>query len=708
MAKIQKAISKTFCIIICCVFALNAFSANVFSTPAVTTVYGDFGDSQATVYAFAKYEIKLRNAVYIEGGEDDGSILTDLKYSSAEDEKPEDNISWVKVKSYNGKTDYRFTITVDLGYLARGIQNFFTRTYRNTSLSINSPDEIKFYVSDNGDDFIFVGNGETNTDKSLKKTSVTYNYYSDKLYNARYIRAVFNCNGSSLFYINEFGATARGNVFRGNYCKSETYTDSQGLQYIISNGKAEIIGFTKISTEHSGAIEPCTEDFNKDDNSYTLGLGSDNEIKVISDFIGTDRLNYSGTPNNIKYIVIHNTGTVEEETDAERYNYRMHNTGSELSWHYTVDDKIIYHSLTDNIAGWHAGAEHNYESIGIEICVNGAPVDSDGNFIFKGEAFDHWVDNRFRKSLKNAAMLTAELLTRYGLGIDSVIQHHDTTDKNCPMWMRYNNGKFNDDGILWKEFLGYVKEYYDLLNGSDTQMRIHPISQIIIPDYITLYGGYVYPVASISNAAFCDAEGYIDNIRLGKQITHISLNCFSGSGIYKIYTEENESFYTDSDGILYTSNGETVYDPNEGNEIIIPNPKEDSSLNILERNGQYFLFLKNEDFTLSRIVDEYSCQLSRAYSKNGNSLSLSQIPSTCAVIYFTDGAKLTVARLGDINGDNKVNSADYALIKRQCFGSYTMNEGEFIAASISKSNKICTKDYAALKRYCFGTYDIYK
>ncbi len=680
---------------------------HISASPIQTTVTGDFGTGNAAIYAYANYKITLRNAIYIEGVEDNGLLLTDYDYSSIE---TNENMfdGWCGFKSYDGKTDYRVTVVNDLGYTASGICDFFARTYRNKSIDAETPNEIKFYVSIDGDYYEYIGNGATLTTSSADETSVTYTYSSALPYNGRYIKTVFNCSGKNKLYLNEAGFCAKGNVFRANYSKNGYYTDPQGLQYKIQNNSAEIIGFNKKPSGYSGSIDPSEADFNKDVSQYTLGLGSKNEIGVISDFIGADRLNYSGTPNNIQYIVIHNTGTVEEDTDAERYNYRMHNTESELSWHYTVDDKIIYHSLADNIAGWHAGSKYNYKSIGIEICVNGAPKDSKGNFVFSGTSYDQWVNTKFRKSLKNAAMLTAELLTRYGLDTDSVIQHHDATDKNCPMWLRYKNGKFTQNGVLWMEFLGYVEEYYRILNGSSPNPKIQPLSKITIPDYIIDYNGHVYPVNSIGNLAFQSADDFISIITLGKQITKISPDGFINSGIYKIVVpEENVNFRTDSEGILYTADGETVYSPNAEIPNLTPNPKEDSDLNIYEINGLYYLIF-NKPISLNEISKSYGCDISRAYSKGGSSLYGTLIPTTGAIIVFADGAKVTVSALGDINGDSRINSMDYVIVKRICLGIYEMTESEFLAARIAGNENISPKDYVLLKRHCIGTYNIHK
>ncbi len=60
--------------------------------------------------------------------------------------------------------------------------------------------------------------------------------------------------------------------------------------------------------------------------------------------------------------------------------------------------------------------------------------------------------------------------------------------------------------------------------------------------------------------------------------------------------------------------------------------------------------------------------------------------------------------LGDINGDNKIDSADYILLKRICFNSFTLDDVMFKYADIDGNGDLDTTDYLLLKRICFGSY----
>jgi len=162
-------------------------------------------------------------------------------------------------------------------------------------------------------------------------------------------------------------------------------------------------------------------------------------VQIIQDLIPKGRRNRPGYKLEPRYITVHDTANTSAGADARAHaQYLKGSTAASLpvSWHYTVDDKVIYQHLPLNENGWHAsdGASGtgNRQSIGIEICEN-----RDGNRAV-AEA--------------NAAWLTAKLLKDYGLGLDRVKQHYDWSGKNCPRVLRGRK-----DG--WKNFLAAVEAH---------------------------------------------------------------------------------------------------------------------------------------------------------------------------------------------------------------------------------------------------------
>lgn len=60
--------------------------------------------------------------------------------------------------------------------------------------------------------------------------------------------------------------------------------------------------------------------------------------------------------------------------------------------------------------------------------------------------------------------------------------------------------------------------------------------------------------------------------------------------------------------------------------------------------------------------------------------------------------------LGDVNNDSIVDSTDYLLVKRSCFGTYTLSLEEKERANVDQNNDINSIDYVLIKRIVFGTY----
>ena len=123
----------------------------------------------------------------------------------------------------------------------------------------------------------------------------------------------------------------------------------------------------------------------------------------------------------IKYITYHDTGNNTQGANAEmhaRYMVSTDNINNRArSWHYTVDSNCVYHHIPDNEVSWQGDTYDAYsKSIGIETCVN------------KGSNL-HLVWQRMGK-------LCASLINKYGMTIESIKQHYDWNQKECPQTLR--------------------------------------------------------------------------------------------------------------------------------------------------------------------------------------------------------------------------------------------------------------------------------
>ncbi|MGP3738431.1 peptidoglycan recognition protein family protein [Bacillus sp. 4A_MP2] len=138
-------------------------------------------------------------------------------------------------------------------------------------------------------------------------------------------------------------------------------------------------------------------------------------VKIIKDFIPKSNKNRPGNYMKPLYITVHNTANTKKEQTQANHVAFVKRSSTAVSWHYTVDENVIYQHLPLNENGWHAGdgrGTGNMKSIGIEICEN-----ADGNF---------------EKAVENAQWLIRQLMTEQGIPLANVVPHKRWSGKNCP------------------------------------------------------------------------------------------------------------------------------------------------------------------------------------------------------------------------------------------------------------------------------------
>lgn len=122
-----------------------------------------------------------------------------------------------------------------------------------------------------------------------------------------------------------------------------------------------------------------------------------------------------------KHIIYHDTGN--HSPGATAYMHANYITSADnannraRSWHFTVDDNEIYQHIPTNEVAWQGDSYTAYaKGIGIETAVN-----------FGSDLYTTW---------HRTGKLIASLLIQYNLGMDSILQHYDTSGKNCPQALR--------------------------------------------------------------------------------------------------------------------------------------------------------------------------------------------------------------------------------------------------------------------------------
>lgn len=148
----------------------------------------------------------------------------------------------------------------------------------------------------------------------------------------------------------------------------------------------------------------------------------------------------------LKYIIYHDTANINPGADAKNHaDYMVSNWNKESrarSWHYTVDENVIYHHIPNDEVTWQGDSYEAYaKSIGIETCVN-----------YGSDLYKVW---------QNVAKLMASLLIEYDLTVDDIKQHYDMSGKNCPQTLRMNNLYDYALSLIKGEYLiqSYLNDY---------------------------------------------------------------------------------------------------------------------------------------------------------------------------------------------------------------------------------------------------------
>ena len=145
--------------------------------------------------------------------------------------------------------------------------------------------------------------------------------------------------------------------------------------------------------------------------------------------------NHAGSGNPMNFITVHQTANTARGANAQAHANFINN-GSAATWHYTADDKHVIQHFHETTRCFHAGdgtGKGNYQSIGIEMCVN-----SDGDY---------------NKTLSNAASLIADIMKRRNIPLKNVVSHGYWTGKNCPRELL--GGK---NGIDWNDFKKMIQQ----------------------------------------------------------------------------------------------------------------------------------------------------------------------------------------------------------------------------------------------------------
>lgn len=110
-------------------------------------------------------------------------------------------------------------------------------------------------------------------------------------------------------------------------------------------------------------------------------------------------------------ITVHSTGNANSTALNERKWLDNPSNNRNAAWHYCVGDGVVVQALPEVEESWHCGKDvGNKYSISVEIIESGDRL----------------------KVLMTAAEFVADLMRKYGFGMDRLKRHRDWTTKVCP------------------------------------------------------------------------------------------------------------------------------------------------------------------------------------------------------------------------------------------------------------------------------------
>lgn len=236
------------------------------------------------------------------------------------------------------------------------------------------------------------------------------------------------------------------------------------------------------------------------------------ELIITKKLIPESRYNWkSYTTMNPIGICIHNTANEASALNEVGY---MTRTDKKTSYHYAVDDIQVIQALPENRTAWHAGdnlGQGNMKYIAIEICYSLAkklPADQ--------------VYAKFDKAEKNAVKLVAEILKRYGWGVDRVKKHQDFSGKYCP---------HRTLDLGWGRFINMVKA------------ELNPPPVVIPKPFVE--GSIVYPTQDVTMTS---TAGYSNSTTavLKKGTKCMVMKYHDKNGLYMALGDANGVYFSNA------------------------------------------------------------------------------------------------------------------------------------------------------------------
>ena len=130
---------------------------------------------------------------------------------------------------------------------------------------------------------------------------------------------------------------------------------------------------------------------------------------------------------NVKYIILHGTGTTATNVSAENHIIWLNNDNAkdQNACHFYVDEDSINQALPLDIISWNAGKDYNDKSISIEICT----FDDEEKQLQAISNAKELLDN-LRVKFPNAEIVTHKLVSNWSKPCPSFVYDNNTSIMN--------------------------------------------------------------------------------------------------------------------------------------------------------------------------------------------------------------------------------------------------------------------------------------
>jgi arginine deiminase len=116
-----------------------------------------------------------------------------------------------------------------------------------------------------------------------------------------------------------------------------------------------------------------------------------------------------------------------------------------------------------------------------------------------------------------------------------------------------------------------------------------------------------------------------------------------------------------------------------------------------------------EQTTLKALLENIvNAEAVKIYTADGEEITKDTALIGNGTLISMNGIDTMVIVKGDVNGDGRVNIADYTLAKRSVLGTYTLTDNQKLGADVNGDGRINIADYTFIKRHVLKTYNLYK